>query len=699
MNTEGNTSSSLQLEATLPAPEGSLPGDRWTGTTLGKYHIIRRLGKGGMGVVYEAIDPVLQRGVALKVLREGIASKPEAVRKFVREARAAARLNHPHVVHVYDADEQKGMCFLVMELMEGGSAHDRMHQWGAFGWVEATQVMLDACRGLAAVHAAGLIHRDIKPSNIMRAGDGTVKLADFGLALSSANPVERIHSGNVVGTPLYMSPEQCRGDKLDARSDVYAIAATYFTLLTGAPPFEGETAIDIMRGHCADPVPDPRTYQPNIPKPCVDFICHAMAKNPAERPPGAAALIDEFEFILSLASHAEISPLAWTSTESVPAVPDTIVATRSVPPARRTRLAWVATCLLLMGAAYGAGHYFTRTPAASPPPAYIPPKTPPPRNGATDPPVKRLQHELDAGGPVTTLAFDPKDSGCLSWGTDNGRARAILWGSRTERHAENATESELTSSIRQVAYSDVSRIWASLYHGRLHFRESSQYKKVFDDVSVDSVQTADILAIAFHPSKPLMAMAVQDNKKSTGGIVLRWLDGKPRDVELRGRQGLLKTLAFSRDGSMLVGGRENGLVQSLQLNYRKGPDEIEQVEVAKETLSPVGHCIVIGVFALEVDQFAVTCGKEIWRFNARTGAKQSLIFESESTISAVAQPRAGRLVCAFGNHVAVIDLGINLTSHRFESHVGEVTALATSADSSLIAAGTDKGKIIIWPVR
>ena len=137
-----------------------------------------------MGVVYQAVDPILQRAVAIKVLREGIAARPESVRKFLREVRTAARLNHPHVVAVYDADQEKGIVYLVMELMEGGSAHDRIHKWGPFDWVEATQVMADACRGLAAVHAAGLIHRDIKPSNVMRAHDGQVKLADFGLALT-----------------------------------------------------------------------------------------------------------------------------------------------------------------------------------------------------------------------------------------------------------------------------------------------------------------------------------------------------------------------------------------------------------------------------------------------------------------------------------------------------------------------------------
>ena len=279
MITEDNFTAGPQLAVTVDAPVGSLPSDRWTGSTLGKYQIIRRLGHGGMGVVYEAIDPILQRAVAIKVLREGLANQPDAVRKFLREARTAARLNHPHVVAVYDTNEEKGMCYLVMELMEGGSAYDRIRKWGSFGWVEATQVMVDACRGLIAVHFAGLIHRDIKPSNIMRTKDGIVKLADFGLAfaLASTNPADSsTPNGQVVGTPLYMSPEQCRAENIDVRSDIYAMGATYYSLMTSQPPFDGKSPLDVMYGHCSEPVPDICDANPHVHTACADLIRRAL---------------------------------------------------------------------------------------------------------------------------------------------------------------------------------------------------------------------------------------------------------------------------------------------------------------------------------------------------------------------------------------------------------------------------------------
>ncbi len=226
MRMETEATGGPQLASTLEAMVDDGAPDRWTGSFLGKYRVLRRLGRGGMGVVYEANDTILQRMVAIKVLRDSIAGRPDAVRKFLREAQCAAKLNHPHVVAVYDAADDKGIVYLVMELMEGGSAHDRVRQWGPFGWVEATQVIADACRGLAAIHAAGLIHRDIKPSNIMRAMDAKVKIADFGLALLSTGAADSgVPHGQVVGTPLYMSPEQCRGQKVDPRADLYALGA------------------------------------------------------------------------------------------------------------------------------------------------------------------------------------------------------------------------------------------------------------------------------------------------------------------------------------------------------------------------------------------------------------------------------------------------------------------------------------------
>ena len=206
------------------------------GKRLGKYLLKTKLGQGGMGTVYLAIDTRLKRNVALKVLPKEMAADEAAVKRFLREARVAARLNHPNVVAVYDVDRQRGFCFLVMELVDGRTASELLRE-GPLSWTEATRLVADACRGLVAAHEAGLVHRDIKPSNIMRTNDGLVKLADFGLAkvMDDPGPAKNplTQSGTILGTPHYMSPEQCRGEPVDARSDLYSLGATYYTLLAG----------------------------------------------------------------------------------------------------------------------------------------------------------------------------------------------------------------------------------------------------------------------------------------------------------------------------------------------------------------------------------------------------------------------------------------------------------------------------------
>ncbi|MCX7420021.1 MAG: serine/threonine-protein kinase [Planctomycetia bacterium] len=253
---------------------------------LGKYLLQSRLGQGGMGIVYLATDTRLRRDVAIKVLPKAMASNADAVKRFFREARVAARLNHPNVVAVHDVDQQRGLCFLVMELVKGKTAAELI-SLECLPWPEATQLIADACRGLVAAHEAGLVHRDIKPSNIMRTNDGLVKLADFGLAKAADDSLTAkesvTKSGMILGTPHYMSPEQCRGEPTDARSDLYSLGATYFTLLTRQPPYPDSQPMQIMFAHCSKPVPDPRSIRAELPEECAAIVAKSMAKSRADR--------------------------------------------------------------------------------------------------------------------------------------------------------------------------------------------------------------------------------------------------------------------------------------------------------------------------------------------------------------------------------------------------------------------------------
>jgi serine/threonine protein kinase len=266
--------------------------DDRVGMEIGKYVVTRRLGRGGMGIVYEAEDTSLRRKVAIKFFSEAVAVTDDAVKRLVQEAQAAARLNHPNVVSVYEVGQHQGIYFLVMELVRGTSAEEHLKLNGPFDWVEATRVTAAACRALAAAHAAQLIHRDIKPANLLLCGDPVasdssqgwhVKLGDFGLAKLVDSRSMATAADRVLGTPNYMSPEQCRSEALDPRTDLYSLGATYYSLLTGKPPFTRDQSVQVMFAHCWSPVPDPRETDPAIPESCAQIVKRAMAKDPHDR--------------------------------------------------------------------------------------------------------------------------------------------------------------------------------------------------------------------------------------------------------------------------------------------------------------------------------------------------------------------------------------------------------------------------------
>ncbi len=277
--------------------------NRLVGSRFGKYRIGGKLGEGGMGAVYEAEDESLKRHVALKIVA---AREPHEVKRFVAEAQAAARLNHPNVVTVYEVSQFEGQQFLAMELVRGMSASEYLRTRGAMEWTVATRVAIAACRGLAAAHREGLIHRDLKPGNILLAKRGDIKIADFGLAKWLGGTERSMTAkGTVLGTPEYMSPEQCSSDVVTPQSDLYSLGASYFALLTGRPPFVCEQPVQAMFAHCSQPVPDPRELVPEIPAACVEIIRRAMAKQPHDRFASATEMQAALEAALKPGSNAD----------------------------------------------------------------------------------------------------------------------------------------------------------------------------------------------------------------------------------------------------------------------------------------------------------------------------------------------------------------------------------------------------------
>jgi urea transport system substrate-binding protein len=265
------------------------------GERIGRYEITGVLGAGGMGVVFKAHYTAIDRTVAIKVLAANIAVNARALDRFLVEARAAGKLSHANAVPVYEIGEQAGIHYLVMEFLPGGSVSARLQRDGLFSAAEATRIAADAARGLAAAHRAGLIHRDMKPANLLVADDGTIKIADFGLAKSVAGVDSRLTAqGQIIGTPYFMSPEQCEARELDHRSDIYSLGATYYALLTGVNPYEDKGSfLRIMHAHCEGKTLNPRAVDPRVPRACAAIVERATAKRPEDRYQSAEDMLAE----------------------------------------------------------------------------------------------------------------------------------------------------------------------------------------------------------------------------------------------------------------------------------------------------------------------------------------------------------------------------------------------------------------------
>ena len=251
---------------------------------IGAYEVVEVIGRGGNGVVLKAIDPSLDRLVAIKVLSPTVAASATARRRFAREARAAAGIVHEHIIAIHAVDATKsGLPFLVMPLITGRSLQDRLDQGGPLEVREVLRIGMQAASGLAAAHAVGLVHRDVKPANILLENCvERVKLSDFGLA-RAADDASLTQSGVVAGTPMYMSPEQARGEAIDSRSDLFSLGSVLYALCTGRSPFRAETTMGILR-RVSEEAPRPiREINPEVPSWLAAIIAKLHAKDPADR--------------------------------------------------------------------------------------------------------------------------------------------------------------------------------------------------------------------------------------------------------------------------------------------------------------------------------------------------------------------------------------------------------------------------------
>jgi tetratricopeptide (TPR) repeat protein len=276
--------------AAEPRPRADTDGPGTGSTQKGRYEIVGKLGRGGMGIVYKAQDTVLDRIVAFKVLPETLKENPQALKNFLREAKSAAQLNHPNIVQVYDAGEQDGQYYIAMEYVDGNTLKEIVKARGRISAGGILHVLAQMCEGLAYAHDKKIVHRDVKTANTMWTRDRKAKIMDFGLA----KVVEEVrnHTTVVSGTPYYMSPEQTLGKNVDHRTDLYSLGITLFELATGTLPFrEG----NLPYHHVHTPPPDPREFAPDLPEAILTVIHRCLQKDPADRYGSAREILEELK--------------------------------------------------------------------------------------------------------------------------------------------------------------------------------------------------------------------------------------------------------------------------------------------------------------------------------------------------------------------------------------------------------------------
>ncbi len=321
-----------------PSGEGAAKPRR-----IGGFDLLATLGKGGMGTVFKARQVSMDRLVALKVLPPNLAKNQGFVQRFLREARSAAKLNHPNIVQGYDVGDADGVYYFAMEFVDGPTLKDLIRRERRLDEKKALNLIGGVARALEHAHGHGIVHRDIKPENIMITREGVVKLADLGLARSSEAVDTVTLDGAALGTPHYMAPEQARGDPdIDIRADIYALGATLFHLVTGEFPFTGPTAAAIMAKHLTAPLPDPREKNPALSRPVCDLIRRMTAKEREDRPETPTDLLAEIRDALE--GKIKLRAPATRTREPVHLV-------HSVHGAKgRSALPWVIAAGFLLGA-------------------------------------------------------------------------------------------------------------------------------------------------------------------------------------------------------------------------------------------------------------------------------------------------------------------------------------------------------------
>jgi serine/threonine protein kinase len=549
-----------------------------TSKRLGAYQVVAPLGHGGMAAVYKAYQPAMDRYVALKILPRQLALDPEFVGRFEQEAKVIAKLQHPHILPVHDFGEADGYTYIVMPFVDSGTLADLMKR-GPLPLDRIIGVMKQVGDALNYAHSRGIVHRDVKPSNVLVDASGNCLLTDFGISKIVESSARFTVTGSLVGTPAYMSPEQAKGMAVDQRSDLYALGVILYEMATGQVPYTAETPLAVVIKHINDPLPLPRTMQPNLPEAVERVILKSLAKDPAERYASAAEMVAALQTAPDLSVSR--TPLS-TAVEMAPAlspVSTPPASTTLAPPPPKTALRFSMRVLGLAGIAVltliGAGVLFgavplmlalvtTATPTitatltsppltatSAPTPTFTHTPTPLPTATPIPTPDVALFVELgrwQAPGEVRSLAWSP-DGTRLALGLNDSTVR--IWDAATGSEQFKLDEDEFP--VLRVAWSPNGR--------RLAFGGDDGVVRIWN-AETEAVE----FALTGHSDNMLNLAWSPDGMRlvSTGDdfIVRVWdaVNGQPLQV-LTGHSGSVWGAAWAPDGSRFATSAFDGQIR------------------------------------------------------------------------------------------------------------------------------------------
>ncbi len=672
--------------------------ERLIGARLGKYELRAEIGRGGMGVVYEGFDPWLERRVAIKVLAPHLAWEEEFVARFLREARAAARLRHPHIVTIHDVGTEAGWYYFVMEFLEGRPLTALLRERGRLELNEALPVLGPLAEALDYAHCRGVVHRDVKPANVVIGPDGRVTLTDFGIARAGEGTgVTR--SGLLLGTPAYMSPEQALGQPVDARSDQYALGVLAYEMLVGQVPFHDESTPVVLRQVAFDPPPPAQLLCPGLPVGAARALERVLEKSPTARYEDCEQFVQALALPESSAAPGRASPLSpgEGAPTRMPAVSLSTATVSPRPQPMRLWRVWAAIAFtalvcgtLLFGALGGWRRVDWIAAVARPTPVPTRPPQPTAAPTATATRYPQPSKAIDAAnaarlemlariadiGPVRAVAFSA-DGDLLAAAAPLGIA---LYDAQTLQVAQVIGKDTWVESL---AFSHAGQILASGWEDGvvLLWNAADGHTRGIMEEHRD-----DVLSVALSPDGALVASGSED----TTVRLSRVADGTRVSI-LEGHTADVQSVAFSPDGTMLASAGDDGTIRLWAIPSGAPLRTLE------------GHGGRVWCVAFSPDGSLLASGSDdrsvrLWRSTDWTVA-HALTGHTLDVVSIAFSPDGALL--ASGDYVGSVRLwrvDDGALLRVLEGLNGRVYSLAFSPDGKILAIGCTDGSVSLWGV-